>query len=112
MTVGELRDYVQILTETETFPGSDDGEGGHPVTWPATSGTYANFRPASGREQAIAGAVQTVAIEIVTVPYSVTLTEKNRLRRLADGVEFDIVTKPQDPDGRRVWRQMICSETI
>ncbi|HET9267504.1 MAG TPA: head-tail adaptor protein, partial [Vicinamibacterales bacterium] len=79
MTAGQMRDWVQILTPTV----SDDGRGGQSVVYPTSGPAIAAYiRAASNREQAEAGALQTVATHIVQVYPDPRITADKRLKRL------------------------------
>lgn len=109
MSAGTMRDALQILTPTT----SNDGRGGQTTTWP-TSGVpvWGAVRAATSREQASAGALQTVATHMVLVHFDTRITADKRLKRVGwPGPTLEIVGL-RDPDGHRMYMELACAEVI
>ena len=109
MSAGMYRHYLQLLTPTTV----DDGRGGQTTTWP-TAGTavWGYVRAASSREQAAAGALQTVASHVVEVHYDARITADKRLRRVAPAGPTLEIVGVQDQDGRQRTMVITCAEVI
>ena len=106
---GKMRDYLQILTPTV----SDDGRGGQTVTFPTTGPWVKAFvRSASSREQAAAGALQTVATHIVQTHYDPRLTADKRLRRVGPALPMLEIIGARDEDGDQRYITLDCAEVI
>lgn len=113
MTAGQMRDWVEILTPTEV----DDGRGGQTVVYPATGPAIAAYiRAASNREQAEAGALQTVATHILEVYPDPRITADIRLKPVGKNLQgaarptLEIVGI-RDENRRRVLT-LDCAEVI
>ena len=108
MSVGTFRHYLRVRIPTTT----DDGEGGQSVTWRNGAGIWADVRPVSAREQAIAGAVQSIASHRVFTHYDSRITVERRLARVApEGTELQIVGV-RDPDGKQRDLEIDCAEVV
>jgi SPP1 family predicted phage head-tail adaptor len=108
MTAGQMRDWLQILTPAVT----DDGRGGQTVVYPASGPWVAAYvRAASHREQAAAGALQTVATHVVEVYYDPRITADKRLRRVGPARPTLEIVGVREDDRRRVLT-LDCAEVI
>jgi SPP1 family predicted phage head-tail adaptor len=109
VSAGSYRHYLQLLAPTT----ADTGRGGQSVTWP-TSGTavWGHVRTASSREQAAAGALQTVASHVVEVHYDARITADKRLRRVAPSGPTLEILGIRDVDGRQRTLELACAEVI
>lgn len=104
-----MRDALQLLTPTT----ADDGRGGQTTTWPATGvPLWGYVRAASNREQAAAGALQTVATHIVEVHYDSRITADKRLRRVAPAAPPLEIVGIRDLDGKQRTLVLDCAEVI
>ena len=111
MSAGQMRDWLQILTPTVT----PDGRGGQIVAWPdPPSGPWikAYVRAATSREQAAAGALQTVATHIVQVYFDARITADKRLRRVAPAAPTLEIVGVRDEDGKQRMLALDCAEVI
>ena len=108
MSAGQMRDWLQLLTPAV----SPDGRGGQITTWPA-SGPWvkAYVRSATDREQAAAGALQTVATHIVQVHYDPRITADKRLRRVGPAHPTLEIVGMHPNDTERLWT-LDCAEVI
>ena len=108
MSVGTFRHYLRVRIPTI----ADDGEGGQSVTWRNGAGIWADVRPVSAREQAIAGAVQSIASHRVFTHYDARITVERRLARVSPvGAELQIVGV-RDPDGKQRDLEIDCAEVV
>lgn len=108
MSAGQLRHYVRLRIP----PGTDDGRGGQTGAWTNGHSFWADIRPVQAREQAIAGALQSIATHRVRTYYDTRITVLKRLERLApEGTELQIVGV-HDVEGRQVWMDVDCAEVI
>lgn len=109
MSAGQMRDWLQILTPVLT----PDGRGGQIAAWPQTGPWIAAYvRAASSREQAAAGALQTLATHIVEIHFDPRVTADKRLRRVAPtGPTLEIVGM-RDEDGKQRRLALDCAEVI
>ena len=106
--VGTFRHYMRVRIPTPT----DDGQGGQSVAWTDGSSIWGDIRPVSAREQAIAGAIQTIATHRVTTHYDARLTVERRLARVApEGTELQILGI-RDPDGKQRVLELDCAEVV
>ena len=109
MNAGTRRHYLQVRIPTP----ADDGEGGQSVNW-STDGPYvwADIQPISAREQALAGAIQTIATHRLSMTYDTRVTGERRLARIAPtGPELQILGV-RDPDGRQRDLEVDCAEVV
>lgn len=109
MSSGQYRDELQLLVPTQT----DDGEGGQVVSWPDDGPQiWARVRPLSAREQAVAGAVQTLATHRVETYFDSRIVNEARFARIApSGRQLQIVGI-RDNDGTQRWLEIDCSEVL
>ena len=108
MSAGRMRDYVRLRIPTTV----DDGEGGQTVVW--TNGPYlwADTQAISAREQALAGAIQTIATHRLMMNFDDRITGERRLARIAPaGTELQILGI-RDPDGLQRDLEVDCSEVV
>jgi SPP1 family predicted phage head-tail adaptor len=90
----------------------DDGAGGQDVTWTNGPKLWADIRPVSAREQAIAGAVQTIATHRLMTHYDERITGLRRLERIAPTGPNLQILGVRDPDGKQ-WRMEVdCAEVV
>jgi head-tail adaptor len=107
MTAGQMQDWLQILTPTVT----PDGRGGQIVTYPESGPWVKAFvRAASHREQATAGALQTVASHVVEVYTDPRITADVRLKRIPARPTLEIVGMRDSDDRTTVTLE--CAEVI
>jgi SPP1 family predicted phage head-tail adaptor len=105
---GERRDYLRLRTPTTV----DDGEGGQTVLWADGPFIWADMRPISAREQALAGAIQTIATHRLSIVYDARITGEGRFSRIAPtGPELQIVGV-RDLDGRQRELEVDCAEVV
>ena len=103
-----MRHYVRVRIPTVT----DDGEGGQTVTWKNGPGLWADIRPVSAREQAIAGAVQSIASHRLFMHYDTRITIDRRIARVSPaGSELQILGI-RDPTGRQREIEVDCAEVV
>jgi len=108
VSAGTFRHYLRVRIPTPV----DDGEGGQTVTWRNGTSIWADIRPISTREQALAGAVQTIATLRVFTHYDARLTADRRLARVSpEGTELQILGV-RDPDGRQRDMELDCAEVV
>lgn len=92
--------------------GTDDGAGGQPVTWTNGRRLWAQIEPVSAREQALAGAVQTIATHRVTLYYDEEVLVTRRLARIAPtGPELQILGV-RDLGGVQRLLEVDCAEVV
>lgn len=106
--IGRMRHVVRLLTATT----SDDGEGGQSVTWAQGPYLAAEIRPASAREQAIAGGVQTMASHILSMHYDSRITTLVRFARVDPAGNDLQVVGVRDQDGRQRFLDVDCMEVL
>jgi SPP1 family predicted phage head-tail adaptor len=101
---------VRLLTPVET----DDGEGGQSVTWDEDDGPqlWAEVASVSAREQAIAGAIQTVAPFRVTTYYDTRIDGTKRFARVSPTGPTLQILGVRDVDGRQRLHEIDCAEVI
>jgi len=103
-----MRSYVRVLVPTTT----DDGEGGQSVRWDEGEELWADIRPLSAREQALAGALQSIVTLVAVTHYTTCVTTQRRLQRIdPEGPDLQILGV-RDPDGRRRIVEMDCAEVV
>lgn len=102
ITAGELRERVTLLVPTEV----DDGQGGRAIDYVAGETVWSAVREAGGREVLMSGGVQTAKSVQITIRYRADVTPQMRLRRAADGADYELVAAPRDLDGRRRWLEL------
>lgn len=91
---------------------ADDGEGGQAVTWSNGGDIFGRLRPASAREQAIAGSIQTIATHVLETHYDSRLSVQRRLQRLSPtGAEL-VIVGVRDEDGRQRDLLVDCAEVV
>lgn len=113
MHAGQMRDWVEILTPSVI----DDGRGGQTVVYPTSGPAIAAYiRAASNREQAEAGALQTVATHILEVYPDPRITADKRLkpvgRTLAGGVRPTLEIVGIREENTRSVLTLDCAEVI
>ena len=108
MSAGAMNRYLRIRIPALT----DDGEGGQSVTWTNGPFVFAEKLPATAREQAIAGALQTIASHVLRMHYDERVSVDRRLAQVSPaGPELQILGV-RDPDGHR-WRMEVdCAEVV
>jgi len=107
MTIGDLRDRVEVLAPVT----GDDGSGGQTAAYPDTGDVVAAaIVPLSGREALAAGAMQASLSTRITIRYRTGVTAQYRLRRERDGQVYELVGPPRDVDGRRRWLELDAQE--
>ena len=107
MSIGSFRHLVRVRVPTT----SDDGTGGQTVTWGNGPTIFGELRPATAREQAIAGAVQTIATHVFSTHYDARVTVLRRLLPLSpEGAELQVLGVR--PDTRRMFMDVDCSEVV
>lgn len=91
----------------------DDTEGGQEVDWQDTGPRlWVELRPLSAREQAIAGALQSIVTLRGEMHYTTCVTDKKRFRRIdPPGPDLQILGV-RDPDGRRRILELDCAEVV
>lgn len=108
MSSGRFRHYTRLLIPTT----SDDGVGGQNVTWTNGPKLWGDLQPVSAREQAIAGAVQTIATHRFTTYYDLRITTERRLQRLAPtGLTLQILGV-RDVEGLQRLMEIDCAEVV
>jgi len=108
MSVGQYRRSFTVQTPVTT----DDGSGGQTVTWRAMLTIWAHVEAVSAREQAQAGALQTLATRRVMTHYTSLVQATHRLVPKGwTGATLEVLGV-QDPtgQGREVW--LDCAEVI
>lgn len=90
----------------------DDGEGGQVETFSDGVLLAARVRDVTGREQAIAGGIQSMATHVVECFWHATITTRCRIRRV-DPTGPDLqVLGIRNPDGRQRELALDCSEAV
>lgn len=103
-----MRHYVCVRIPSV----ADDGEGGQTVSWADGPSLWADIRPVSAREQAIAGAVQSIASHRLFMHYDTRVTVDRRIARVSPaGTELQILGI-RDPDGRQRSIEVDCVEVV
>jgi SPP1 family predicted phage head-tail adaptor len=102
--IGRLREPITIkarATTTDVGPGKT-------VAWTTTIATpRACIEPKATREQPQAGATTATAAYDVTIRYRTTVTTAHRITWGTKTLQIHGVT---NPDGRRIWSLLDCSE--
>lgn len=81
------------------------------MTWSNGPMIYGELRPATAREQAIAGAVQTIATHVFSTHYDARVTVLRRLLPVApEGAEMQVVGVR--PDAKRMFMDVDCVEAV
>lgn len=109
MSAGGDRHIVRLREPTEV----DDTKGGKVLGFTDDGPLlFCEVRDVTAREQAIAGAVQGLATQQVSLPYTPRITTECRLARvLPTGKDLQILGI-RDLDGRQ-WRLVLdCSEAV
>ena len=104
-TTGDLRDRVRL----EALVSTPDGHGGSASSWTIIDTVAAAVWPVSGREAVLAEQMTAVVSSVVWIRYRAGgVSVKSRVRFGARILEIEDVA---DPDGRRTWLRIMCSET-
>jgi SPP1 family predicted phage head-tail adaptor len=108
VSAGTFRHFVRVLIPTTV----DDGVGGQTVTWTNGPALWADIRPVSAREQAIAGAVQSIATHRLTMHYDDRITVERRIARIApEGTTLQVLGV-RDVEGRQRLIEVDCAEVV
>jgi SPP1 family predicted phage head-tail adaptor len=108
VSAGTYRHLVRVLIPS----ASDDGAGGQTVTVTDGPLLWANVQSVSSREQAIAGAVQTVATHRVQMPYDTRVTALRQFERVAPTGTTLQILGVRDVDGRQRMLEVDCAEVV
>ena len=103
-----MRHLVRVLVP----PATDDGVGGQTGSWTNGPEFMADIRPVSAREQAIAGAVQSIATHRVQMHYDSRVTTTRRIERLKPSGTTLQILGVRDVDGNQRWMEVDCAEVI
>ena len=108
MSAGQYRHIFRIRVPTT----ADDGEGGQSVTWSNGGDIFGRLRPATAREQAIAGSIQTIATHVLETHYDSRLTGQRRLQRVSPtGTEL-VIVGVRDERGDQRELLVDCAEVV
>lgn len=108
MSVGTMRHLVRVVIPA----GTDDGAGGQTGSDTYGPDLWADIRPVSAREQAIAGAVQSIATHRLYLHYDARVTVPRHLDRLKPAGTRLRIVGVRDPDGRQRFLEVDCAEAI
>lgn len=101
--IGDLRHRVTLQSRTDTA----DGRKGFTTTWATLAVVWAAVESISGREALIAGQMNAALTTTVTIRHRSDISVKQRILFGARTLQIE---NYQDPDGRKVWTKMLCSE--
>jgi SPP1 family predicted phage head-tail adaptor len=107
-SAGEKRHWVRLRVPYT----SDDGKGGQTETFADDMLLAALVRDVTGREQSIAGTIQSMATHVVEIGYHPSVTGACRLRRIdPQGPDLQILGV-RNPDGKQREMHLDCSEAV
>lgn len=97
LSAGNLRQRITIQVSTDT----DDGRGGVTHSWATYASAWAAIRPASSREQYMAGQLQGSISHVVTMRYQAGIQPKMRVSWGSRTLEI-VGVRTEDEEGRVV----------
>lgn len=104
-----FRQSLMVLAPIE----ADDGEGGQSVTWPDDGPTiWGDVQAVTAREQAVAGAIQTLATHRVSTYYDTRITQTCRLSRVNPAGSDLQILGIRDVDGKQRMVEIDCAEVV
>jgi SPP1 family predicted phage head-tail adaptor len=101
--IGDLRARVRL----EALVSTADSHGGTVSTWTLIATVAAAVWPVSGREAVLAGQMTAVSTAVVWIRWRTDLSVKDRVVFGARVLQIENI---DDPDGRRTWLRLMCSE--
>jgi SPP1 family predicted phage head-tail adaptor len=108
VSAGTYRHRVRLVIPATV----DDGVGGQVVTTTLGAFLWADVQAVSAREQAIAGAVQTIATHRVRLSYDTRVTAQRQFQRVEPtGTRLQILGV-RDVDGRQREMEVDCAEVV
>lgn len=103
--IGDLRMRATLETKIQT---SDDG-GGFAESWTTLASVWCELRPLSGAEALTGGQMAALKRLRLRIRFRDDVTEE---LRLVVGARVLGIDRVEDPDGRRRWLDLDCTENV